>query len=75
MGDRGQDSLTTRDAQVSFARMTEEMSVTQSWVDFSGFQAEDDGADRSYTARGLQVGAHIAATPDMVVGLSLWRAG
>lgn len=62
---------------------TGEMSVTQStraqvgmmgnvytWVDITGFHADDDDAGRSYTGRGLQIGADIALSPDMVAGLS-----
>jgi hypothetical protein len=85
---RGQDSLTTRDAVLSYTRVpdpeTGSFTVTQStmdsaqmmggvytWVDLTGFRAEDDETDRSYTGRGLQLGADMAVMPDMVVGLSL----
>ncbi|MCU4654759.1 autotransporter outer membrane beta-barrel domain-containing protein [Roseibacterium sp. SDUM158016] len=86
-GDRGQDSLTTRDAMLSFTRVadpeTGELQVTQStmahegmmgevytWIDLTGFRAEDDGTNRAYSGRGLQIGADIALGPDMVAGLS-----
>lgn len=40
------------------------------WLDITGFRAEDDDAGRSYSGRGIQFGADIALSPDMVAGLS-----
>jgi hypothetical protein len=47
------------------------MGGLYTWIDLTGFRAEDDGTARSYTGRGLQIGADIEVMPDMVVGLSL----
>lgn len=40
------------------------------WADLTGFRADDEAADRAYSGRGLQIGADMAISPDMVVGLS-----
>ncbi len=40
------------------------------WIDLNGFRAEDDDADRSFIGCGLQIGADIPLSPDMVAGLS-----
>jgi hypothetical protein len=40
------------------------------WVDLSGFRAKDDGAARSYSGRGLQIGADMEVAVDTFVGLS-----
>jgi len=40
------------------------------WVDLGGFRSEDPEAGRAYNGRGFQVGADIALSADMVVGLS-----
>jgi hypothetical protein len=40
------------------------------WIDITGFRAEDDDAGREYSGRGIQMGADMALSPDMVVGLS-----
>lgn len=40
------------------------------WVDLTGFHADDEDADRSFSGRGIQVGADWALSPDMVVGVS-----
>jgi hypothetical protein len=47
------------------------MGGIYTWIDLTGFRAEDDATARSYTGRGLQIGADIEVMPDMVVGLSL----
>jgi hypothetical protein len=47
------------------------MGGIYTWVDFTGFRADDDDANRAYSGRGLQIGADMEVTPDMVVGLSL----
>jgi hypothetical protein len=82
---RGRESLATRDAMMPFANVTNAgaVTVTQStmghnammgnvfaWVEFTGFRAEDDSNDRDYSGRGIQIGADMAVSPDMVVGLS-----
>lgn len=82
---RAQSSFAARAGRLSFTRsadpQTGEVTVTQStrshdammgdlytWIDVTGFQAEDD--DRSYSGRGLQIGADLALGPDAVAGLS-----
>lgn len=84
----GQDSLVSRNASPSFARVVNPESgavtITQStqggpgmignvytWVDVTGFTAEDDTAGREYSGYGLQIGADVALSPNMVVGLSI----
>jgi hypothetical protein len=46
------------------------MGEVYTWIDLTGFRAEDGGTNRSYTGRGLQIGADMAIGPDMVAGLS-----
>lgn len=40
------------------------------WLDLTGFRAEDDDAGRNYSGRGIQIGADLALSRDMVAGLS-----
>ena len=63
----------TGDAAVSRSSMSHGAMAEEvyTWLDFTGFRSEDDGTARSYTGRGIQIGADIAVSPDMVVGLSL----
>jgi hypothetical protein len=61
-------SFTVTQSTMDSAQM---MGGLYTWVDLTGFRAEDDGTNRSYTGRGLQIGADMAVMPDMVVGLSL----
>lgn len=84
---RGQESLTTRSKAGSVASVADTdpegsglrykqsttgmMDNLYTWVDLTGFRAEDSDADRTYTGQGLQVGADLAITPDMVLGLSI----
>ncbi len=84
---RGQESLTTRSKAGAIAGVTDanpEASVLRykqtttgmmdnlyTWIDLTGFRAEDNDADRTYSGQGLQVGADLAITPDMVLGLSI----
>ncbi|MEM6311322.1 MAG: autotransporter outer membrane beta-barrel domain-containing protein [Pseudomonadota bacterium] len=42
-----------------------------SWIEFTGFYAEDSDADRWYRGLGFQLGADIPVGPNMVAGLSL----
>ncbi|MCO6382867.1 autotransporter outer membrane beta-barrel domain-containing protein [Oceanicola sp. 502str15] len=41
------------------------------WVDFNGFYADDDSADRSFRGAGVQVGADMELSPGLIAGLSL----
>lgn len=41
-----------------------------SWIELSGFTADDDADGRSYNGRGVQVGFDMALSQDMVAGLS-----
>lgn len=41
------------------------------WINVTGFNAEDDTTNREFSGHGLQVGADVALSPDMVVGLSV----
>src|SRR6056297_268355 len=61
-------SFTVTQSTMDSAQM---MGGLYTWVDLTGFRAEDDGTNRSYTGRGLQIGADMEVMPDMVVGLSL----
>jgi hypothetical protein len=47
------------------------MGGIYTWVDLTGFRADDDDNNRAYSGRGLQIGADMEVMPDMVVGLSL----
>jgi hypothetical protein len=46
------------------------MGNVYTWIDFTGFRAEDDAGGRDYSGRGLQIGADMAIGTDMVAGLS-----
>ena len=44
------------------------------WIDVTGFEAEDDTAGRSFSGRGIQAGADLALSPDLLLGLSIgWQ--
>jgi hypothetical protein len=60
-------SFTVTQSTMDSAQM---MGGLYTWVDLTGFRAEDDGTNRAYTGRGLQIGADMEVMPDMVVGLS-----
>jgi hypothetical protein len=40
------------------------------WVDLTGFRADDSDADRRYSGGGIHLGADVALSEDMIVGLS-----
>lgn len=46
------------------------MGDIYTWIDFTGFRAEDGATNRAYSGLGMQIGADMALSPDMVVGLS-----
>lgn len=47
------------------------MGNVYTWVELTGFSAEDDTAGRDYAGHGVQIGADIAVSPTMVAGLSI----
>ena len=51
------------------------MGGLYTWVDLTGFRAEDDGTNRSYTGRGLQIGADMAGDARHGGGPVVGRAG
>ncbi len=61
-------SFTVTQSTMDSAEM---MGDVYAWIDFTGFRADDNAANRTYTGRGLQIGADMQVMPDMVVGLSL----
>lgn len=85
--DVGQTSLATRAEQLSFARSSGEdgapmvtmssmnqpgmMGALYGWAEITGFHASDDASDRSLRGYGLQIGADMALSPNMVLGLSI----
>ena len=47
------------------------MGNLYTWIEVTGFRADDDSLNRDYSGRGLQIGADLAVSGDMVVGLSV----
>ena len=48
-----------------------EVSTLVAWVDYTNFDASDNATSRSFRGKGLQVGADMPITPNLVAGLSL----
>jgi len=46
------------------------MGGLYTWIDLTGFRSEDTDGDRSYSGYGVQIGADMAISNDMVFGLS-----